>query len=244
MRYGDNDRVQQFAHTQLKCATAPVWPHKWTVHVGSTGRCSSRKSSLRPSTARSGGWKWPRKSPKQGHRSQPANLASLLGGDVVTLDRLDSVSPDVIALFRRMGFKPSSSGKLFDDYLGGGAGAQPMIVGYENQLIEWVLQDAERWKRVEANAPAKPVILYPRPTAFSAHPFISLAKDADEVIPALLDESVQELAWQDHGFRGPLGSIGKSSNPMLESRLIAKVDAVLPMPEAPAMLALLDKLAA
>ena len=171
-------------------------------------------------------------------------VASLLGGDVVTLDRLDSVSPDVIALFRRMGFKPSSSGKLFDDYLGGGAGAQPMIVGYENQLIEWVLQDAERWKRVEANAPAKPVILYPRPTAFSAHPFISLAKDADEVIPALLDASVQEMAWQDHGFRGPLGSIGKSSNPMLESRLIAKVDAVLPMPEAPAMLALLDKLAA
>jgi hypothetical protein len=31
---------------------------------------------------------------------------------------------------------------------------------------------------------------------------------------------------------------------MLESRLIAKVDSVLPMPEAPAMLALLDKLAA
>jgi hypothetical protein len=170
--------------------------------------------------------------------------ASLLSGDLVVLDTLDRINGDVATVFKRMGFKPPSSGKLFDDYIAGGAGAQPLIVGYENQLIEWVLQDAERWKRVEANAPAKPVMLYPRPTVFSAHPLISINREADELIDALTNDAVLELAWEDHGFRGPLGTIGKARNPLLQSRLIDRIDAVLPMPDAPVMMALLDRLTA
>lgn len=170
--------------------------------------------------------------------------ASLLSGDVVMLETLDRINGDVATVFRRMGFKPPSSGKLFDDYIGGGVGAQPLIVGYENQLVEWVLHDAERWKRVEANAPAKPVILYPQPTVFSAHPLISIDRQADDLIDALMSETVLEMAWEDHGFRGPLGTIGKARNTLLEQRLIDRIDAVLPMPDAPVMLALLDRLAA
>jgi hypothetical protein len=171
-------------------------------------------------------------------------VASLLSGDVIMLDTLPRIEGDVATVFRRMGFKPPSSGKLFDDYVAGGAGAQPLIVGYENQLVEWVLQDSDRWKRVEANAPAKPVILYPRPTAFSAHPLISINREADDLIDALTNESVLELAWEDHGFRGPLGTIGKARSALLQSRLLDRIDAVLPMPDAPVMLALLDSLAA
>jgi len=137
--------------------------------------------------------------------------------------------------FRKALHQPSS-GKLFDDYVVSGAGAQPLIVGYENQLVEWVLQDAERWKRLEANAPAKPMILYPQPTEFSAHPLIS--------IDALTSDSLLEMAWEDHGFRGPLGTIGEARNALLQSRLIERIDAVLPMPDAPVMLALLDRVAA
>ena len=88
------------------------------------------------------------------------------------------------------------------------------------------------------NAPSKPVILYPRPTAFSAHPLISVDRAADELIDALLSESLLELAWEEHGFRGPLGTIGKARNALLQSRLIERIDAVLPMPNAPVMLAL------
>ncbi|MBR1126471.1 hypothetical protein JQ628_33470 [Bradyrhizobium lablabi] len=169
-------------------------------------------------------------------------VASLLSGDVIALDSLGKIDGDVATVFRRMGYKPPSSGKLFDDYVAGGAGAQPLIVGYENQLIEWVLQDAERWKRVEASAPSKPVILYPRPTAFSAHPLISVDRAADDLIEALLSESLLELAWEEHGFRGPLGTIGKARNALLQTRLIERIDAVLPMPDAPVMLSLLDRL--
>ena len=67
--------------------------------------------------------------------------------------------------------------------------------------------DPERWKRVEANAPAKPVILYPRPTVFSAHPLLSLVKESDGLIDALMSDQLLELAWQDHGFRGPLETL-------------------------------------
>ena len=95
---------------------------------------------------------------------------------------------------------------------------------------------------VEACAPSKPVILYPQPTVFSAHPLISIDRAADELINALLSESLLELAWEEHGFRGPLGTIGKARNPLLQSRLIERIDAVLPMPDAPVMLALLDRL--
>jgi hypothetical protein len=166
--------------------------------------------------------------------------ANLLSGDVVTVETLATVQGDVATVFRRMGFKPSSSGKLFDDYIAGGAAAQPLVVGYENQLVEWVMQDPERWKRLEAAAPAKPVMLYPRPTVFSAHPLISLVREADELIDALMSEEMLELAWQDHGFRGPLGTIGKTQSAMLHSRMLDTIDAVLPMPEAAAMMALID----
>jgi len=170
--------------------------------------------------------------------------ANLLSGDVVTIETLGSVEGDVATVFRRMGFKPSSSGKLFDDYVAGGAAAQPLVVGYENQLVEWVMQDPERWTRLEASAPSKPVMLYPRPTVFSAHPLISLVSEADEVIDALTNEVMLALAWEDHGFRGPLGTIGKTQSVLLHTRMLDTIDAVLPMPEAAAMMALIDHSAA
>jgi hypothetical protein len=106
------------------------------------------------------------------------------------------------------------------------------------------MQDPERWKRLEAAAPAKPVMLYPRPTVFSTHPLISLGSEADELIDALTNEAMLELAWEDHGLRGPLGTIGKMRSPMLHTRMLHTIDAVLPMPEAAAMMALIDHSAA
>ena len=108
-----------------------------------------------------------------------------------------------------------------------------MIVGCQNQLIERVLQDAERWKRVAAHAPAKPAILYPRPTVFSAHPLIRIHRKADEVVDALTNEAVLELAWEDRGFRGPRGIIGKAPTQLLQSRLIDRIDAALPDARCP-----------
>ena len=38
-------------------------------------------------------------------------------------------------------------------------------------------------------------------------------------------------------------TVGKARNPLLQSRLVERIEAVLPMPDAPVMLALLDRLA-
>ena len=168
--------------------------------------------------------------------------ANLLGGDVATPETLDKVSDAVVTLFARMGYKPSSSGKMFEDYLAGGPGAQPLVVGYENQLIEWVLEDEARWRRLEAAALAKPVVLYPQPTVFSAHPLIVLNEAATPLIDALMSPDVQHIAWSRHGFRGPLGLSGETDNALVASRIMPRIDAVLPMPDIKTMLTLIAKI--
>ncbi|TCR68629.1 hypothetical protein [Bosea sp. BK604] len=169
--------------------------------------------------------------------------ANLLGGGVATSATPATIGEQVATIFARMGYKPSSSGKMFEDYLAGGPGAQPLIVGYENQLVEWVLEDEARWRRLEAAAPAKPVILYPEPTVFSAHPLIAVDDQAGALIEALMTPEVQEIAWTKHGFRGPLGIAGESGNPLVKDRILPRIDAVIPMPDFHTMLALIDRLA-
>jgi hypothetical protein len=73
---------------------------------------------------------------------------------------------------------------------------------------------------------------------------ISLVGEADQLVDALMSEAMLELAWEDHGFRGPLGTIGKTQSALLHTRMLDTVDAVLPMPEAAAMMALIDHSAA
>jgi hypothetical protein len=170
-------------------------------------------------------------------------VANLLTGDVATRQEVLRLLPTIGALFSRMGFKPHSSGKIFEDYLAGGVGAFPLIVGYENQLIEWIIADRQRWDRVIASAPAKPVVLYPRPTVFSAHPMIIVKTEALPLVDGLLDPDVQERAWIDHGFRGPVGALGKSLNPAFADYVEPTVQAVIPTPDADVMLEIIDHLA-
>ncbi len=173
-----------------------------------------------------------------------AGLAlSLLAGDVATMDDLARYGDQLESVFRSMGLKSSSSGKLFDQYLAGGVGAEPMVVGYENQLVEWILADPARWARVSGNAGSKPVVLYPRPTAYSAHPLITIDAAADRLLEALMSEPLQQLAWTKHGFRGPLGAIAGETSGPIAGLLPAEIDAVLPIPAADVMLALIQKLA-
>lgn len=167
--------------------------------------------------------------------------ANLLAGDVVSSATLDGVAGNVETLFRRMGYKSYSSGSLFEDYLAGGPGAYPMVVGYENQLIEWILADPARWTRI-ANGANRPVALYPVPTVYSAHPLLSLKPGADGLIDALTGSELQEIAWTDHGFRGPLGAPGDGANPEITAMIPPRLDAITPMPEAAVMLHLLERL--
>lgn len=171
-------------------------------------------------------------------------VLSLLSGDVATMDDLVQHRGDAEAIFRSMGLKSSSSGKLFDQYLAGGLGAEPMIVGYENQLVEWIVADPARWERVKSGSGPKPAVLYPRPTVYSAHPLIVVDPAADALLDALASPELQELAWTRHGFRGPLGTATGAANEAIAGLLPAEVEAVMPMPSADVMLGLLTELSA
>ena len=171
-------------------------------------------------------------------------VLSLLAGDVATASDLAKFGPQAQAMFRAMGFKSSSSGKLFDQYIAGGVGSEPMIVGYENQLVEWILADPARWDRVMKSGGAKPVVLYPRPTVYSAHPLIVVDDQAGRLLEVLLSPKLQELAWTKHGFRGPLGAVTGTMDSAIAGMLPAEVDAILPTPDADVMLSLLDMLKA
>ncbi len=169
--------------------------------------------------------------------------ANLLAGDVVDRAALAAVQPSVQQFFHAMGYKPPSTGKMFDDYIAGGMGGAPMIVGYENQLVEWILADEKRWSNLTANNPVQPVTLYLEPTVLSAHPLIALNDDATKLIPALLDTEIQAIAWQEHGFRGPLGRSGARTIAALQGRMPASIASTMSMPDAETMLSLIDSLA-
>jgi hypothetical protein len=169
-------------------------------------------------------------------------VLSLLAGDVAKADDLAKFGPQAQTIFRDMGFKSPSSGKLFEQYLAGGLGGEPLIVGYENQLVEWILADPARWDRVMKGSGAKPVVLYPRPTVYSAHPLIVIDEQANRLLDALTQPKLQELAWTRHGFRGPLGAVTGTIDTSIASLLPTEVDAVLPMPDAGVMLPLLQLL--
>ncbi|MFC0219331.1 hypothetical protein ACFFJ7_13110 [Pseudochelatococcus lubricantis] len=169
-------------------------------------------------------------------------MLSALTGSVPDAGDLDKHFATVRTVFEQMGFKSPSSGKLFDQYIAGGPGSEPMIVGYENQLVEWAQADRTRWERIQAGKGARPLLIYPRPTVYSSHPLLALTGEATALIDALLTPELQAIAWTNHGFRGPLGEQTASAPPGLAELLIPEVSATLPLPGAPVMLDLIQRL--
>lgn len=167
-------------------------------------------------------------------------VANLLSDGVATADNIGSRTLDSIGtLFERMGYKEHSSGKLWDSYLNEGMGGKPLVIGYENQLIEFVLGQPEIWDRIKSS-PMRPIALYPEPTVYSAHPLLSLTSGSDRLLLALQDDFIQNIAWSDHGFRGRLGGAG--STDLGISGMPSQLDQIAPMPDAGVMVAMLDRL--
>ena len=101
-------------------------------------------------------------------------LATLLNnGEVVAPSdtaRLATLLPRVQTFFARMGFLEHSSGVLWDKFISQGAGAYPLIIGYENQLVEYSVEHPEVLPLLGQQVRT----LYPVPTVWSSHPFIAL----------------------------------------------------------------------
>jgi hypothetical protein len=163
---------------------------------------------------------------------------SLNKGDVPTDAGLQAILPQLTAYFAGQGLMESSSGDLFEAFLKQGMGARPIIVGYENQMVEFVTENARYSDLIKS----KIKVIYPEPTIFASHPLISLKPACKRFAEALVDPVLQQIAWAEHGFR--TGLIGVENDPALitVSKMPETIALVVPMPSAGVMTDIVDAL--
>ncbi|MGB0749153.1 MAG: hypothetical protein ACPGO3_10435 [Magnetospiraceae bacterium] len=166
-------------------------------------------------------------------------LANLLNnGDVVTAETIAPILPQIKAYFKAMGHMEHSSGDIFENFLSQGMGSRPIIVGYENQLVEFVLANPDNADFIRQ----KIRVLYPEPTVYSSHPLISLRSECKRLATALQDQELQDIAWVQHGFRTGLLGVQNDPSVLTVTGIPSSVDLVIPMPRATEMQAIIDAL--
>lgn len=166
-------------------------------------------------------------------------LANTLGGgEVVQGSEIDPILPRIKAIFGRMGRLETSSGTLFESYLGQGMGAFPLIIGYESQIVELTFDRPADFEAIKREMR----ILYPRPTTWSSHPMICLTSAGTRLAEALKDPEIQTIAWERHGFRVGLATDSTPSPILREIGLAPSIDSVLQMPANDVMTKVLDSL--
>ena len=146
-------------------------------------------------------------------------LANVLCGGVADADSVETVLPRLKAIFEKLGYMEASSSDLFDQFLKTGMGAKPVIAGYENQLLEFAVENPEDWAQLKDDI----VLIYPTPTVWSSHIYIAL------------DEAGERLAWENHGFRTEVSGTDADENHFGVPHLAAEITQVAAMPSYAAM---------
>ena len=114
------------------------------------------------------------------------------------LDQARKALPTMRALYEAQGLQSRSSDAGFRQWLTQGAELHaPLYAGYENQLIQQVVQAGTASASLLANVR----VLYPEPTIYSDHPILALDADAARFITAMKDPEIQSVAWHTYGFR-------------------------------------------
>ena len=146
-------------------------------------------------------------------------------------DSVEAVLPRLQAIFEKLGYMEASSSDLFDQFLKTGMGAKPMIAGYENQLLEFAVENPEDWEQLKDDI----VLIYPTPTVWSSHIYIALDEAGEAGVDALMDEEIQRLAWENHGFRTEVSGTGADEDHFGVPHLAAEITQVAAMPSYAAM---------
>ena len=160
------------------------------------------------------------------------------GGQTVTEADVDQVLPMLEKIFDQLGYMETSSSDLFSQFLNMGVGAKPMIAGYESQLIEFAVQNPQDYEELKDDL----VMIYPTPTVWSTHVYIALTDVGERGAQALLDEEVQRLAWEKHGFRTSGYGIADGALPGGVTGVAQEVTQVIPVPGYDAMKKIIDGL--
>lgn len=157
---------------------------------------------------------------------------------VITRKDLEIVLPDIKAYFSLRGYMEHSSSDIFKNFITTGVGAKPIIVGYENQLVEFSIENSQHIDYLRK----KIRTLYPVPTVWSSHPILALTRNGKRLIEAMKDKEIQAIAWEKHGFRS--GLIGVENDPVVLkiAGIPKEITAVIPLPNADVMESILNAL--
>lgn len=159
-------------------------------------------------------------------------LANIINeGEVVTSKTIEQVIPDIKKFFSRIGHMESSTGYLFEQFLTTGVGSKPLVVGYENQIVEYCINNEETCNMVKS----KVNILYPQPTVWSSHVIIVLNKKGKALRDALKDKELQEIGWEEHGFRSAVPGILNDPKTLNIIGMPKEITKVMPMPSSRVM---------
>ena len=158
-------------------------------------------------------------------------LANTLCGGVADESNLNEILPRLQNIFQKLGYMESSSSDLFDQFLKTGMGAKPLIAGYESQLLEFAVENPDTWEQIKEDI----VMMYPTPTVWSSHVYIALDEVGTAGIDALLDEEIQRLAWEKHGFRTGVYDTPADIEHFGVSGIADEITQVAPMPDANTM---------
>ena len=163
-------------------------------------------------------------------------VANIMNNEtVVDSSTVDTILPNLKDFFGKIGYMEHSSGDLFEQYLKTGMGAKPMIAGYENQMIEFAIENPNDWNMVKEQV----AVLYPEPTVWSSHPLIALNEKGAKLIEAMQDEEIQKIAWEKHGFRtGVNGTINTEVEGFYG--IPKNINAVIQMPNPDTMQKIMD----
>ncbi|MDO5021795.1 MAG: hypothetical protein Q4E07_00470 [Eubacteriales bacterium] len=166
-------------------------------------------------------------------------LANMLaGGSVVTEQNMQSVIPKLKAITSRLGFTESSSSDLFSQFLKLGVGARPLVAGYESQLIEFANTNPQDYNQIKDDV----VMIYPVPTVWSSHVFIALTDNGRRVIPAMMDEEIQQIAWEKHGFRTGVNTARANTDSLPVYGVAPVIKDIIQMPSSNVMLNIINAL--
>lgn len=168
-----------------------------------------------------------------------ALLANVInGGETVDESTIDEILPKLQRIFSKLGYMETSSSDLFNQFLKMGVGAKPLIAGYENQLLEFAAENPEDYEKMKEDV----VMIYPSPTVWSTHVYIALDEGGKAGAEALLDEEIQQIAWEKHGFRTSSYGGGIKGGDSKVEGVADTVTKVMVVPEYSIMKRLIDSL--
>ncbi|MFI5718828.1 hypothetical protein [Nocardia sp. NPDC051750] len=128
-------------------------------------------------------------------------LTVIASGDVFqppTVAEARAGLPTVRGLYDAQGLQSDSSDGGFREWLI--QGATSLYAGYESQILQQLVAYRDNGSATDALLNSARM-LYPDPTIFNSNPVLALTAPAHQLITALQDPRVQDIAWKRYGFR-------------------------------------------